>query len=151
MYAISKVSKESQDFISKVKCDNFCAIGLAKAIIASKPVPVSETDDIEMYFIDNHSLAVKDTISKVNELLVVDTAFVLEAARTLWKARAYAAVPCTDLPVVFPGMNKAIDVYGFGSCVSQDLDAMIHENPHEIMKAYLGFSRLIKEIETTES
>ncbi len=146
MFVVSKISQESQSFISKVKIDDVSMIGLAKAIIEKKPVPNTECDDITLFYIDNHSSSVRELVGKINELTILNTDYVLNACKTLWKVRALAACPSDKLPYVLPNVSNCTDVFGFGEVVSPEMYSIIQTSAFEIMDTYLGFRKLLEEI-----
>jgi hypothetical protein len=151
MYAISKLTKESQDFLGSPAATGKTAyIGLAKAIVNTLAVPTADVEDIAEFYIDNLSMNVRDVVGKVNELVIIDTGFVLDTVKALWKARTLCAFPSKAEPIIFPGMCKPNDVYGFGNCLTPEVEQLICDCPLEIMKAYATFSRVISEIQTAQ-
>ena len=150
MYAVSKLTQDSQDFLNKVKNDKPSLIGLAKAIVQYKPIPTSEVEDIDQFYIDNHFIAVREAVGSVNEIIVIDTAFVIETAKALWKARAYAANPSKEKPYVLPGVSTPNDVFGFGQIIAPELNALIAQSAFEIMDSYLGFVKVMADISKEE-
>lgn len=150
MYAVSKLTQDSQDFLNKVKNDKPSLIGLAKAIVQFKAIPGSEVEDIDLFYVDNHFTAVREAIGSINEIIVIDTAFVIETAKALWKARAYAAHPSKEKPYVLPGISTPNDVFGFGQVIAPELSAIINQSAFEIMDSYLGFVRVLADISKEE-
>lgn len=148
MYAVAKLNEQNKNFLNSPLAGGKKAyVGLAKAIVSRLAIPTGDVEDITDYYLTNISASVRATISNINELCVVDTGYVMEIVKTLWRARVLCAYPSKATPTIFPGMCKATDVYGFGCCTTPDLESIINESAYEIMQAYAGFTKVLLEIE----
>ena len=142
MYAITKLSQESQAFLNHLSMSGkaqslHSSIAIAKALSNSLPVPSSEVDNIEMHYRSTHLLSVQKQLSDLNELIVVDTATILLYTQRFYQLRYQQVVPNKTI-CCLKSETAVQDFFGLTSFIDEATLAAIAVKPMEITKIHNG-------------
>lgn len=152
MLNLSVLKPQSQEFISKVKSSTSAStsIAIARAISMRLSMPGSEVDDKDFYYIENLSSFTREVVGKLNEILVIDVAKVLEYTKMFWNIRY---TTCHAKAKLFPvnGCTSANDVYGFGTVVIKDAAQVIEQDHFNICVMVNGFYDVLLDLLVTEA
>lgn len=148
MYLVTKLSQASQTFINQLGSGDLTQIALAKAIANKLPLPSQEVTDASEYFATNCSKSVKESVSTINELIVVDTKNVLDMVATFFKARLATLFPADKLYCIGETDCES-DFFGYSSSISPELLAKCKTNSKQLVMLVNGFTVVLKEIAST--
>lgn len=153
MFAITKLGKDSQSFITELTALNasrgLCGtLALARALTFCSPLPASPVEDVDGFFRTHVQLSIENTLNTINELMIVDVKSVMEYALKFYKMRYFSAHPTCS---VF-SFNTATAIEDFFS-ISRSVDAAALEvikAEAEKVSIYLNkFLTLIEELQVT--
>ena len=152
MTQLASFSKYNRDFLlslanSGTSRQKLTAVCLGKAIADQLPLVTTELEDLAQYFRTVHQVNVSMTIAKLNELVIIDTAAVMQYVSNFYQWRYRIAhrppvVLCMD-------QNTAVeDFLGINLCVDRDALCTINQNHIEAMKLYNSFVNVLNEAQT---
>lgn len=170
MYYASNLDAESMSFINFLAgpraSKKSALVALAKALSDKLSLPSSQLQidaigiplnpekkleeeqmTIGRYYRSNHSIAVREKLSVVNELVALDTDVILDYVEKLYIARYYMLYPAGKIFCVRPDY-AVLDFFGIGTFLDEETVKSIAENPLELTRIYNGsvdfFARLDK-------
>jgi hypothetical protein len=98
MYSITKLKKESQDFIMSLTTGNksrsvTTSIALGKVIADRLSLPSGEVENIAAYYRTSSTADFNSLLSEINELVILDITAVTDYAAKFYMNRYYNAFP----------------------------------------------------------
>lgn len=149
MWNFSKFSKDMQTFLNSIALSGATktlpfTIALSKVLSAKQALPSGQVDDLENYFNMTLKLTILDTISKFNELVIVDVDKVIELTKDFYLLRYDSLFP----PAMII-MNKDQPLAGFFSMrrrVANDVITCLCDEPQKVMLYHNDISKLLIEL-----
>lgn len=150
MYTITKLTKPSQDFVTQLinsgnSRQRLVSFAIAKAIADSLPMTAEAQNDPRQTFRLTLEIGVTTTLSKLNELVIVDSAAIIEYVRNLyiWRYR----VAFDPMMVITTDANKAIaEFFSISSHIDQTTLEDLVNNSGLAMQTYNKMRTLYKEL-----
>lgn len=134
------LNKKSQDFVTYLSNgvrprSKLTSLAVAKFLASRLLVPVGEVDELASYYSMSCSMQVKADLSKLNEVVPLDTDTILDYAERFFVVRYYAVNPkpqicCLNTDTVLQ------DFFGISYSVDQTTLDEIKTNPVELTKVY---------------
>lgn len=152
MNALLKLNTECISFINGLNVNkDLIKIAVAKTVSEKLALPVEQPEDLDAYFNDNLNDASKNSISEINELIVIDALGALELTRMFWKLRQYVAHPKQNRLSVSTASSFA-DVLGFNTLIDAQTLAVLSNPEHcfAISKMITGFHSLLDTLSETK-
>lgn len=153
MATISLLNAESIEFVNKLASNNqgkslAVSIGIAKAISAVLPLPSSPVESPEQQYRLTCSITALMLLSRINELVLVDTTTIEAYIRKFYLARYYAAHP----PLLLCCLSPATAVQDFFSLqmgVDETLMQALQQHTLRITQYHNSARTLIQELNVT--
>jgi len=150
MYTITKLTKPSQDFVTQLinsgsSRQRLVSFSIAKAIADSLPMTAEAQNDPRQTFRLTLEIGVTTILSKLNELVIVDTAAIIEYVRNLyiWRYR----VAFDPMMVIVTDSSKAVaEFFSVSSHIDQTTLDDLANNSNLAMSTYNKMRALYKEL-----
>lgn len=154
MYNVSKLSGDSKAFLQNLPLvtksnQEITAMALSKAIANELQLPSSPVESASDFYLQTVYLQVRDAVSTLNELVVVDLNRVQELVKTFWLVRYNVLFPRKKLFLTNAVVSES-HFFGFSSFLSPDDAVFIQNNTITLLQVCNGFSQIISEISVSE-
>lgn len=163
MYYANQLDEESASFINFLAGPRACKlsalIAIAKALSDRLSLPSSQLQidsvgiplnpeqrqdeeqlTIGRFYRTNHSIALKEKLSVINEMVALDTDRIQDYAQKLFTARYYMLFPSATIFCARPE-TAVLDFFGIGMFLDDETVKSISENALELTRIYNGASR----------
>lgn len=151
MYAIYKLCPANQDFIKSLGNDTKqTAFALAKAICDSFHIPSSPLDDPITYYKEHLFGAIKNKLSFINEMTVIDIDLVNDMTQVFWNIRYATVYPSEKLFLPMPGAGIS-PFFGYQTKLAASDYEYIEKNIVSIVKLLNGFKLVLKDLSSCDS
>lgn len=150
MFAITKLSAQSQDFVSMMtqgaKSRTLqSSLALAKVLSTNLCVPSAPVDDIAQYFRTQCQIDVEATVNCVNEIMVVDVKTVMDFVGKFYRLRYCMAHPSCHV-FAFSKETAVEDFFG----ITREFDVAsltaIKEAPSDLSAYVNHFKKMVEEL-----
>lgn len=150
MFLISKLSPESQQFITQIAVSNKTrsagfSVAVAKVLVDSVNMPSSELEDPSIYYLSQVKLGLEQSISTINELIIIDTKAVIDICEQFFNFRYRSANPVKNVYC----LNKETcleDFFGLSRCF-ENVTLHTIKNEGSAMVVYMnGLKRLVADL-----
>lgn len=150
MYELTKLTQQSMSFINYINSSGSSrskqvSISIAKAISDSLPIPTSPVEDIKSFFKSNHEMSMLSTISKLNEMVVIDIVSIQDYAARFYETR-YMLANAKLQTLAFKKETAVEDYFGISKIIPSDIIDTIKEDPNSLTVATNGFATVISEL-----
>ena len=155
MYNISKLSNESKNFLQNLPLTSksnqeVILTALAKVISSELTLPSTPVENVSSFYLQTIYSNVRDTISFMNEMVIVDVNRLQELVKVFWLVRYNLLYPRKKLFVVNTIVTEA-HFFGFSSLLSVEMTNFIQTNTPVLIEVANGFSKIVSELNETES
>lgn len=121
------------------------SLSIGKAIADSLQISSTAVTDTRMFFMTTHKLAAMGTVSKINEITLVDTDMIMRYVEAfyIWRTKvaySFNIALCGDPNTVIE------DFFGLNVYLDKDSIAELKKDPINAMKVYNDTSFLIREL-----
>lgn len=149
MYHITKLSQASQTLIADISGSNKSralpvSITLARLLANRLPLPTSEVECIDTFYNAQHAVAALTRLSSLNELLLLDTATIVDLIKRFYRLR-YQQV-CPQDHVLMRPQTAVLDFFRVTKSVDETTITCIYENATYIMELTTRFIDLLNEL-----
>lgn len=133
MSRLASLSKDSLELINRLSSNDqgrspLATIALAKALSALLPFPSAPIDSPEQLFRVQCSIPVDLTLSRLNELVLVNIADIRTYVRQFYLLRYYSAFPMRQVCCLNPQQVVA-DFFNLQMVITDDLIAVMRQDP----------------------
>lgn len=105
------------------------SIALGISLSRSTPLPSSEAELAESYYVDSIAVLIASKATEFNEQAVVDIDLACQVARAFWLMRYYHAYPMAVIPLPFEPENHFMGaVHGVGHLLNPDVFEFCQKN-----------------------
>jgi hypothetical protein len=151
MYAITKLSKESQDFIGYQVSNNksrslITSLALGKVLADRLSLPSTPVDDIGTYYRQSSATDYNTLLSDVNELLILDIQAVNDSATKFYMNRYYNAHPAA-VTIAINAESAIPDFFSISRSFDKTTLSLIAENCVCLTDSVSKFKRLVSELQ----
>lgn len=155
MYNASKLSSETKNFLQNIQLtaksnQEVIMMALAKSIANALQMPSSPVENPSEFYLHTTFQNMRNTLSHVNELVVVDLARAQDLIKTFWLIRYNILYPRKKL-FVTNAIKSESHFFGFSSLLSPTDATFIQENTLVLVTIANGFSQMIDEINIVEA
>lgn len=119
------------------------SMAIAKAVADTQPMPTSQVEELDTYYTQTVMYPTSIIISKINEVVIIDTANVEQFARLFFKARYRMLYPTGYMLDCEDGDNAKLNFLGIGSILTHEMLQCLKENFNRVVEVYNGISGLI--------
>lgn len=150
MYAISKLSTDSQRFVNFLASGDrsrslLTSIAIGKALAKTVSLPTAEVDNLEQFYKSVVLIDLQTKLSTLNELAVVDVNTALDYTYRFYAVRYYSAFP--KRTVFCPRNETALaDFMGLSLALDPKATETISAQPMELTNLHNGFVQFFEEI-----
>lgn len=153
MYLLSNLSPESQSAINYLSSgirsrSLLTSVSIAYAIASHIPLPSTPVEDINEEYRFTNVIGVKQTLSQLNEMVILDTATILDYVERFYKLRYSVLYPTFEIYCNNPD-TVIQDFLGAGSVLDPVALEAIKQGPIEVTKIYNSISKIILELKTS--
>lgn len=154
MYNSTKLSEDSLEFFQDLPAiargDNeLISIGVAKALANQLSIPSTQVSNPSDYFLQTNYALVRQAVSLINELCVLDLNRVQELTKLFWTVRYNIVYPRRKIFV--SNQNSAESFFfGYGSLVPKNDAETIRQNVPILVNIFNGVAQAIFEVSETE-
>lgn len=150
MYFISKLSKDSQNFILALTQNNSsrshaASISLGRAISSLFSIPAEPVDNIVLYYKQQNELETANIVSAINELIVLDVDTTLDYAVKFYQYRYNAAHPSSFVLALKPD-TAVVDFFAITKVFDSSMIKLVEEEHLRVTDMTNKFTKLISEI-----
>lgn len=154
MYSISKLKKESQDFIASLSTGNksrsvVTSIALGKVIADRMLLPSGEVENIAEYYRTSSTADFNTLLSCVNELVIVDITAVTDYTAKFYMNRYYNAYPA-PVTIALKCETAVTDFFSIGRSFDKTTLDVIQEHHVCLTDLVSKFKLLIQELNNTQ-
>lgn len=154
MYNVSKLSNDSKAFLQNLPLvtksnQEITVMALAKAVANELPLPSSPVESVSDFYLQTVYASVRDAVSVLNELVVVDLNRAQELVKTFWLVRYNVLFPRKKLFLTNAIVSES-HFFGFSSFLSPDDAIFIQANTITLLQVCNGFSQMISEMNVSE-
>ena len=155
MYALTKLSKDSQDFITNLTINNqsrslVATLALARCLAYKAELPSSPIDDVESYYRSNCQITDTTMISKINELSILDIDSVIQYAKKFFMFR-YSVVHDDCYAVALNKEYAIADYFKISKSIDRVAIDTICEQHIKVTQYTNSFYKLISELKEEKS
>lgn len=155
MYNASKLSSETKNFLQNIQLTSkgnqeIIMMALSKAVANELVLPSSPVENVSEFYLHTTYTNVRNTISHINELVVVDVNRAQELIKTFWLIRYNILFPRKRL-FLSNAVKSESHFFGFSSLLSPADAIFIQENTMTLLPVCNGFSQMIDEINIVEN
>lgn len=150
MYNLSKLSSESQSFLSQVvgtgrSRSSLMAIAVARMLSAEFTIPSSPVEDVDQEYRNISQLKAAKDVSTLNELFPIDTEYTMALCRNFYKFRYNSTHP--ELTVFsFREDKTLIDFFGLNRVFDEKTLEAISCNGKDLAFYTNGLRRILVDI-----
>lgn len=149
-FAISKLGKSSQDFVSTMtrnaKSRSMTAsLALARVLANELGLPSSPVDSIQQYYQVQCRIGVEGKLCVINELMIVDCKLVLEMVEKLFRLRYSMAHPPATV-FAFKADTAVEDFFGISREFDQATLQAVKLAPGELTAYVNEFTTMVREL-----
>jgi hypothetical protein len=150
MFAITKLSKVSQDFINRLVSNNKSrspevSLAIAKVLTVQLPIPSSPVEDVCTYFKTTNQIEIEATLNSINELAIIDVNMILDYCLKFFMVRYNLAYPSKHV-LVFNTDTAVIDFFGISRYIDPATLALIGAECVGLTESVNRFNQLIEEL-----
>jgi hypothetical protein len=148
-YLFTRLTPASMEFVNFLNNGHrsrthVSSFAIAKACCDTLPIPVTPVEYITGYFKSMHYIAIRDLVSSINELVVLDHELVMEYINRLYEFKYNTVHACNDMAPMTT--NQLADVFGISIYFDKDTIDLISGNSALIAKTYNSTRVLITDI-----
>ena len=145
MFQQQQLSQQSRLFIQNVHLaspgkSELISIAVARAIAWKLALPTMETSAPSVFYLESHDTAVRETLSRLNEMLVVDIPAILELTKQFWSMRYVIAFP--PAYAIGTEADPMATLLGYSNSLSQDTIETMKFNTDTLLPWVNGFTRV---------
>jgi hypothetical protein len=153
MFQITKLSKDSRDFISILSLtgkskDLQTSLALARVIAFDLTLPTAPVDSINSFYISQHKLEVENIISTINEIILVDIKTVLDYVSKFYSLR-YNICNGSKTVLAFNKETAIVDFFNISSSIDLVAINTISDNPVKMTELVNKFNILKQELKVS--
>lgn len=154
MFAITKLSPKSQDFLSIMTQNNksrslLASIAVAKALTFDTSLPSAPVDDVLQYFRTQNLIQIESFVNDVNELMVLDVKTVLDLAFKFYQQRYMSAYPSARV-FSFNKGTGVVDFFGISRSIDEATLKAIEEDPGTLAVYTNNFASMMEELKVSQ-
>lgn len=122
-------------------------VSMAYVIASKLALPAGGTEDLGGYYRMNHAIAVREAMSKINELIPFDMRSTEDMVKAFMQFRLNM-VNMTDVPLAINPETSLVDFFTLSSCFSKDTLDTIQKEGSAITSLISRLGPIYKEIST---
>lgn len=150
MFAITRLSKNSQDFLATINQGNksrspAASVALARILTASICLPSAPVEDPVNYYRVQCQLEIEQIVNQLNELIVLDRATIADFCMKFYQYR-YASVHPANHVFAFNKGTAIEDFFSISRSFDQATLNIIRDDPMAIAGYVNNFARMISEL-----
>lgn len=150
MSAITRLDKDGQAIIVNLSNGGksrslLVSIAIGKAIASSLSMPSSGVADVEQLYKTMHLINVQNTLSEINEMVVLDTDAILSYVSKFFAVR-YAMLSPSMTVFCMNSETALEDFMGISQVMDQATIAAIREKPVELTAVHNGIVKLLAQL-----
>jgi hypothetical protein len=155
MFSITKLDSTSQGFISELSSSNasrnyVSSLCLAKALTHCSLLPTTPVDDVNAFYRTHVQVEIERKVNGINELLVLDTATVIDLSMKFYMLRYTTAHPKCHV-FTFNKDTALEDFFGISRIFDAVTIKTIKENSDILSYRINRFSSMLEQLfETTK-
>ena len=147
--SITKLSRESQNFINKISLEGsrstIVSLAIARVLANGIPLPSTKVDNLNLYFNNSARLEIEQFIYKINELVLIDTKSILNSIIAFYSFRYYNLFPDNTVIAINP-TTGIVDYFGISKFFSDEVIEFIKNESSKLTVYNNDFMRLKKEL-----
>jgi hypothetical protein len=152
LFSITKLSKQSQDFVSTMTQGGKSramqtSLALAKVLSTNLQLPSAPVEDITQYFRTQCQIDVESTLNVINEIMLVDAKTTADLVRKFYSLRYCTAHPSCHV-FAFAKDSAVEDFFG----ISREFDKASIETikmfPAELSTYVNHFKKMVEELKS---
>lgn len=150
MFAITKLSPETQEFLNYIASGNrnrsrLTSIVIGRALANTLNLPSCAVEDLQAFYRTNVLIGVQSRVSELNELTLIDVDAVLDFTYRFFVFRYYAAYPKRTMFCHKPE-TAVSDFLGASFVLDEGTLAEIQAAPVDVTKLFNSFVQFFEEL-----
>lgn len=154
MFQITKLSKDSRDFISELSLagrskELQTSLAVARVLANDLPLPSTPVESIASFYSFQCRIEVEGILNTINEICLVDVATILDYTSKFYSLRYNACNPSKTI-MAFNKETALVDFFGISSTLDANAIKAITDEPNKMTELVNRFVTVKEELKTQE-
>ena len=154
MFQITKLSKDSRDFISELSLvgrskELQTSLAVARVLANDLPIPSTPVESIVSFYGFQCKVQVESILNTINEICLLDVSTVLDYTAKFYKLRYDACHPNKTV-LALNKETAVVDFFGISSVIDASAIKTISEDPVKMTDLINKFVNIKQELKTQE-